>query len=215
MKKYTLDNLREDLTGLTKEDSGWDIDYDKVRNISKCVKSIFCIKNITDENKKQYVRVCKFLYENDDTRLLMNKHFKILERIRKIEVIDGVLALPNDLKSLTNEESIKVLEVLVEFFKGTEGEYILEERLEMIKSEEYYAVLGKFEEEVERIKASIKGCEYKDRILKLNELQKYLNMNRMEIDKNVNDKFILPEIAKSKGEYKLIKPKLYHENIKK
>lgn len=202
MKKYTLDNLREDLTGLTKEDSGWDIDYDKVRNISKCVKSIFCIKNITDENKKQYVRVCKFLYENDDTRLFMNKYSKILERIREIEVIDSVLILPNDLKSLTNEECIKVLEVLVEFFKGTEKGYILTERLETIKSEEYNAVLAKFEEEVERIKTSIQGCEYKDRIAKLKEIQAYLNKNRTAIDKDVNDNFILPEKAKGECEIK-------------
>lgn len=213
MKKYTLDSLREDLTGLTKEDSGWDIDYDKVRNISKCVKSIFCIKNITDENKKQYVRVCKFLYENDDTRLFMNKYSKILERIREIEVIDSILILPNDLKSLTNEECIKVLEVLVEFFKGTEKGYILTERLETIKSEEYNAVLAKFEEEVERIKTSIQGCEYKDRIAKLKEIQAYLNKNRTAIDKDVNDDFILPE--KAKGECGIKKPILYHKHIKK
>lgn len=213
MKKYTLDSLREDLTGLTKKDSGWDIDYDKVRNISKCVKSIFCIKNITDENKKQYVRVCKFLYENDDTRLFMNKYSKILERIREIEVIDSVLILPNDLKSLTNEECIKVLEVLVEFFKGTEKGYILTEKLETIKSEEYNAVLAKFEEEVERIKISIQGCEYKDRIAKLKEIQEYLNKNRTAIDKDVNDNFVLPE--KAKGGCKIKKPILYHKHIKK
>lgn len=193
MKKYTLDNLREDLTGLNNKEPEWDLDYDKIRNISRVVKSIFCIESITDENKDQYVRVCKLLYKNDDTRFVMNKYSKILVKIREIKVIDGVLTVPKDFKSLENKDSIKVLEVLVEFFKGTELGHFLEERMYSTISEEYNKVLLKFDEEVERIKMSLNGYPCKDKIAKMKEIQEYLNTQRLDIDKNISDNLILPK----------------------
>ena len=193
MKKYSLKSLAIEITGKDEYFWDWDREYDLVRRIDKTVRYIFNIKTITDKNKDRYVRVCKFLYENDDTRLLMNKHAKIVEKIREEKIKDGVLIFQSDLKRLTNEESIKVFEVLVEFFRGTEWGYFLEERMNSMKSEEYNEVLAKVEEEVERIKMSIQGYLYREKIEKMKELLKYLNEQRLEIDKNVNDSLILPK----------------------
>ena len=51
----------------------------------------------------------------------------------------------------------------------------------------------KFDEEVERIKMSLHGYLYKDKVAKMKEIQAYLNTQRLEIDKNINDNLILPE----------------------
>lgn len=193
MKKYSLKSLAIEITGKDEYFWDWDREYDLVRRIDKTVRYIFNIKTITDKNKDRYVRVCKFLYENDDTRLLMNKHAKIVEKTREEKIKDGVLIFQSDLKRLTNEENIKVFEVSVEFFRGTEWGYFLEERMNSMKSEEYNEVLAKVEEEVERIKMSIQGYPYREKIEKMKELLKYLNEQRLEIDKNVNDSLILPK----------------------
>lgn len=193
MKKYSLKNLAIEITGQNEYYWDWDREYDLVRRIDKAVKSIFNIKSVTDENKDQYIRVCKLLYDNYDTRRLMNKYAKIVKRIREIEVIEGVLTLPEDFKSLESKDSIKIFEVLVEFYRGTEKGHFLEERMCLIISEEYNKVLSKFEEEIERIKMSLQGYSYREKIAKIKELHEYLNKQRLEIDKNINDNLILPE----------------------
>lgn len=68
----------------------WNHEYDLMRRIDKTVKSIFNLKSITDENKDQYVRVCKLLYQNNDTRLAINKYVNRLKRMIERAVEEGI-----------------------------------------------------------------------------------------------------------------------------
>ncbi len=190
MKKYSLTSLAEEITGLDEQHWDWDREYETVRRMDKAVRSIFQIKEVTDENKDAYIRVSKLLYKSREMRLLMNKYDKIT---KKVEIKDGVMIVPNEQKKLDNEDIIKILEVLVEFFKGTNLGEFLEERLISTTSEEYKKALSKFEEEVERIKLSIQGYKYKDKIEKIKEINEFLNTQRIEIDSKVNDNLILPK----------------------
>ncbi len=193
MKKYSLKQLAMEITGQDEYYWGWDATYELVRRIDKTIKLLFGIKHVTDENKDRYLTILKHSYENDDIRRLLNKQTKIMEKLNKIEVIDGTLTIPSDLKNLTKEEYIKFLEIMIQAYRGTEFEHIIEERIELMKSEEYNKVLAKFEEEVDRIKMSIQGYPYRDKVLKMKELHEYLEIQRSEIDKNINDNLILPE----------------------
>ncbi|HBZ5206418.1 TPA: hypothetical protein MJX78_000526, partial [Clostridioides difficile] len=66
MKKYTLNELVTEVTGLNEDDWDWDMVYDSVRNIQRTLKSIFGNYEITDLNKDQYIKLYKLMYNDDN-----------------------------------------------------------------------------------------------------------------------------------------------------
>ncbi|HBZ5207050.1 TPA: hypothetical protein MJX78_001181, partial [Clostridioides difficile] len=89
---------------------------------------------------------------------------------------------------------IIILEILLEFFRGQENELelIIERMIINLKSEEYNQLIDEFEKEVKRIKMSIQGYPYEQRVEKMKEIKEYLKNQRLEIDKTITDNLILP-----------------------
>ena len=121
---------------------------------------------------------------------IKNRKFRIEDKNReKYRIIE----VPKKKFELTIEEHIKISEILLEFFRGEEKGYLIEEFLKSAKSEEYNSVLAEFEKEVESIKISIHGYSYEGKVEKMKEIADYLKKQREEIDKNIIDNLILPE----------------------
>ncbi|AXU29695.1 TPA: hypothetical protein ACKONR_000640 [Clostridioides difficile] len=207
MKKYTLNELVTEVTGLNEDDWDWDMVYDSVRNIQRTLKSIFGNYEITDLNKDQYIKLYKLMYNDDNIKTLMNKQSRIAKNTVKEE---NKLILPNEFKDrkikgqvlttskdkykLNKEDQIIILEILLEFFRGQENELelIIERMIINLKSEEYNQLIDEFEKEVKRIKMSIQGYPYEQRVEKMKEIKEYLKNQRLEIDKTITDNLILP-----------------------
>lgn len=208
MKKYTLDEITMEVTGLNKDDYYWDGKKESVRNIHRTLKCIFGEYEVTDSNKDQYINLYKLMYNNDNIKSLLNKQSRIAKKIERKEntlilptefknkKINGtIMALPSDKYEFTKEEQIIILEVLLEFFRGQESpfEFVIESMIINLKSEEYDAILDEFEKEVKRIKMSIQGYPYEEKVEKMKEIKEYLTSQRLEIDKTILDNLILPQ----------------------
>lgn len=191
MKKYTLRNLVEEVTGKdSKNYFYWDSEYELIRRTHNKLKLILGNQKLTYENKDKYVRLYKILYEDAEKRLLMNRYINIISTFK----IEGTtLVIPQNKKELTLEEHIIVSETLLEFFKDEEKGEIMRDSLIRLKSVEYNEILKEFEFEIKRITTSIHGCPYEEKVKKMEEIKNYLIKQRKEIDKNVMENLIFPE----------------------
>ncbi|HFD2083855.1 hypothetical protein [Clostridium perfringens] len=192
MKKYTLRNLVEEVTGEkeSKENNYWYSKYELIRRTHSKLKLILGNQKLTYENKDKYVRLYKILYEDAEKRLLMNRYINIISTYK----IEGTtLVIPQNKKELTLEEHIIVSETLLEFFKDEEKGEIMRDSLIRLKSVEYNEILKDFEFEIKRITTSIHGYPYEEKVKKMEEIKNYLIKQRKEIDKNVMENLIFPE----------------------
>lgn len=208
MKKYTLDEITMEVTGLNKDDYYWEGQKESVRNIQRTLKGIFGEYEVTDSNKDRYINIYKLMYNNDNIKSLMNKQSRIIKKIErkgntlilptefKNKKINGtIMTLPSDKYEFTKEEQIIILEVLLEFFKGQENqlEFIIKNMITNLKSKEYDELLDELEKELKRIKMSIQGYPYEEKVEKMKEIKEYLISQRLEIDKTIMDNLILPQ----------------------
>lgn len=189
MKKYTLKELVIEVTGFKEDDYNWDSEYDFIRRVQALLKTLFGAESITDINKDKYVRVYKLIYNNQDIKPVISKCCKIL---KEVKVKGNKIDISYFQKDLTKEEYIIVLKVLLEFYKGEEVHYLINGMINEMIAEQYNEILNEFELEVEKIKISIQGYPYEEKLQKMNEIKEYLKNQRLEIDKNVNDNLILP-----------------------
>lgn len=221
MKKYMLDEITEAVTGLNKNDYYWHSKKESIRNIYKSLKYLIRDEEVNDFNKDRYIEIYKLIYNDHTIKSLINKQANIIKNTkivknemilptefrekkikiknRKFRIEDKnrekyrIIEVPKKKFELTIEEHIKISEILLEFFRGEEKGYLIEEFLKSAKSEEYNSVLAEFEKEVESIKISIHGYSYEGKVEKMKEIADYLKKQREEIDKNIIDNLILPE----------------------
>ena len=221
MKKYMLDEITEAVTGLNKNDYYWHSKKESIRNIYKSLKYLIRDEEDNDFNKDRYIEIYKLIYNDHTIKSLINKQANIIKNTkivknemilptefrekkikiknRKFRIEDKnrekyrIIEVPKKKFELTIEEHIKISEILLEFFRGEEKGYLIEEFLKSAKSEEYNSVLAEFEKEVESIKISIHGYSYEGKVEKMKEIADYLKKQREEIDKNIIDNLILPE----------------------
>ena len=221
MKKYMLDEITEAVTGLNKNDYYWHSKKESIRNIYKSLKYLIRDEEVNDFNKDRYIEIYKLIYNDHTIKSLINKQANIIKNTkivknemilptefrekkikiknRKFRIEDKnrekyrIIEVPKKKFERTIEEHIKISEILLEFFRGEEKGYLIEEFLKSAKSEEYNSVLAEFEKEVESIKISIHGYSYEGKVEKMKEIADYLKKQREEIDKNIIDNLILPE----------------------
>lgn len=216
-----LDEITEAVTGLNKNDYYWHSKKESIRNIYKSLKYLIRDEEVNDFNKDRYIEIYKLIYNDHTIKSLINKQANIIKNTkivknemilptefrekkikiknRKFRIEDKnrekyrIIEVPKKKFELTIEEHIKISEILLEFFRGEEKGYLIEEFLKSAKSEEYNSVLAEFEKEVESIKISIHGYSYEGKVEKMKEIADYLKKQREEIDKNIIDNLILPE----------------------
>jgi len=221
VKKYMLDEITEAVTGLNKNDYYWHSKKESIRNIYKSLKYLIRDEEVNDFNKDRYIEIYKLIYNDHTIKSLINKQANIIKNTkivknemilptefrekkikiknRKFRIEDKnrekyrIIEVPKKKFERTIEEHIKISEILLEFFRGEEKGYLIEEFLKSAKSEEYNSVLAEFEKEVESIKISIHGYSYEGKVEKMKEIADYLKKQREEIDKNIIDNLILPE----------------------
>lgn len=105
------------------------------------------------------------------------------------------MTLPSDKYEFTKEELMIILELLLEFFREQEShlEFAIENMIINLNSEEYDYLLDELEKELRRIKMSIQGYPYEEKVEKMKEIKEYLRSQRLEIDKTIMDNLILPK----------------------
>lgn len=189
MKKYTVKDLVEKVTGVDDKHYTWESQYELGRRIKKILDTLFGSNIITDKNIDKYIRAYKLIYINQDIKALMGRYCRIIESMQKEE--DRIF-IPYVKKDFTTEEMITVLKALSEFHKDEEIGNFIEYKLMEVRAEQYNEILNEFESEVERIKISIHGYPYKEKVEKMNEIKNYLKRQREEIDKIIEDSLILP-----------------------
>lgn len=189
MKKYTLKELVEEVTGIDDKHYIWESQYELGRRIKKMLDTLFGDNTITDKNIDKYIRAYKLIYIDQDIKALIGRYCRIIETIQKDE---NSIFIPYIKKDFSTEEMITIFKVLSEFYKGEKIGDFIEYNLTVMRAEEYNKILNEFEYEVERIKTSIHGYTYKEKVKKMNEIKNYLKMQREEIDKKIEDSLILP-----------------------
>lgn len=182
MKKYTLRDLTIMVTGAKETEIYWESEYQQIRRINKVIKRLTGTLEINDTNIDKYIKICKELYEYKEKMAIVNRYCKILD---SIEVEDKIMRVPYLPKELTEEELLVIYAVILPFFEGTDfGDYI-EGIIIRKTSEEYNQMINEFEKEVERIKYSIEGYDYYEKIEKMKQLVEYLKSQRVEIDEKI------------------------------
>ncbi|WP_270658827.1 hypothetical protein [Paraclostridium bifermentans] len=183
MEKYSIQALIPEITGVDENACNWEAESKKVYRIDKMIRTIVSkpgIGDITDTNKDWYVSICKAIYEN-------HEEYKVISKYSKI----GEIKRPKGKRALTDDECIMFLEMLLESCPDENLKLGIERSIFEVKGEAYKEVLKKFDEEVERIKLSINGYDYEEKIKTMKRFEKYLNRNRVEIEKNINNHLIL------------------------
>lgn len=208
MKKYTLSELTKEVTGSNEDDYYWESEKESIRNIQRALNGIFGKYEITDSNKNQYIKIYKLMYNDDNIKSLMNKQSRISKKIERKEktliiptefknkkINETIMTLPSDKYEFTKEELMIILELLLEFFREQENylEFAIENMIINLKSEEYDQLLDELEKELKRIKMSIQGYPYEEKVEKMKEIKEYLRSQRLEIDKTIMDNLILPK----------------------
>ena len=208
MKKYTLSEITKEVTGLNEDDYYWESKKESIRNIQRALNGIFGKYEITDSNKNQYIKIYKLMYNDDNIKALMNKQSRISKKIERKEktliiptgfknkkINETIMTLPSDKYEFTKEELRIILELLLKFFREQESylEFAIENMIINLKSEEYDQLLDELEKELKRIKMSIQGYPYEEKVEKMKEIKEYLRSQRLEIDKTIIDNLILPK----------------------
>lgn len=185
MKKYSIRTLVPEITGVHENDYTWEAESKKVYRIDKMIRTMISkpsIGDIIDINKDWYVSICKLIYENPEKYKSMSKYSKI-----------GEIKRPKGKRALTEDESIMFAEMILESCTNENLKPIIERNVFELKGEAYKEVLKKFDEEIDRIKISINGYDYEEKIKTMKRLERYLHRNRVKIEKNINDNLIFPE----------------------
>ena len=121
--------------------------------------------------------------------------FMISPQFKNKKINETIMTLPSDKYEFTKEELMIILELLLEFFREQEShlEFAIENMIINLNSEEYDYLLDELEKELRRIKMSIQGYPYEEKVEKMKEIKEYLRSQRLEIDKTIMDNLILPK----------------------